>query len=349
MKSMPEIKGIPIEKGERLNFVWNADLVSFDGPLISLFKKGDDDFLFVWVDCDVSRNRWLIVPVERNPLQDYLTQHSTLLSIMKDAKVVWIFESTMTAQRRNYRNIEVDKLPESYLPKRDSYLSNSIATEAAIELANDLPSAYRIELDGELYLEDLASVPKLYQQLYSFHYGLKHVARPAVKEALSNLLKKWRGGINAVNIFTGLRSVTPSIHRAQVKGLQYASPGYIKLELLPGLAGAIRDACSKIEGEDDFAATEELYSEIYRYFRSERLSGFDRDSFAGSVVITHAQSIRLSDFVTDYFNLMGWSQYAGDFATLNLDPLAKIRMLLAYYRRLRGLRKYIAESRVRLS
>jgi hypothetical protein len=349
MKGMPQLNGIPVEKGEKLNFVWNADLVNFDGPLISLFKKGDDDFLFVWVDCDEYRNRWIAVPVERGNLQGYLTQSTSLLDIFNDADRSLVFESTRTAQKRNYRFVEPRHLPKEYLPKSDSFLSPSIATPSAVQLAQDLPTTYLIKLDGELYLDDLASVPKLYQQLYSFHYGLQHLARPAVKDALGRLLEKWRGGINAVNIFTGLRSVTPSIHRAQVKGLQFNSPGHIKLELLSGLAAEISDACANIEAKSNFKKTEELYSEVYSYFRSEKLAGFDRDGFVKSTAITSSQRKRLDEFVDEYFNLMGWTSYAENFSALGLDPLAKIRMLLAYYRRLRSLRRYIVESKVELT
>jgi len=349
VNGMPQVKGTPVEKGEKLNFVWNADLVAFDGPLISLFKKGDDDFLFVWVDCDHYRNRWVAVPVERGDLQGYLTQKTSLLEIFESADTTLVFESTMKAQKRNYRFIEPHKLPKSYLPKKDSYLTPSIATESAAQLAKDLPSTYLIKLDGELYLDDLASVPKLYQQLYSFHYGLQHLARAAVRDALGRLLDKWRGGINAVNIFTGLRSVTPSIHRAQVKGLQFNSPGHIKLELLQGLAAEISEACSKIESQRDFKVAEELYSEVYSYFRKEKLAGFDRDDFVKSSNITPAQSKRLNEFVDEYFDLMGWQSYSANFAALGLDPLAKIRMLLAYYRRLKSLRRYVKESKVKLT
>ncbi|MDR3444139.1 hypothetical protein [Dyella sp.] len=349
MNGMLDVKGIPLEKGEKLNFVWNADLVSFDGPLISLFKKGDDDFLFVWVDCDKSHNRWVVVPVERLQLQGYLTHTVTLLDIFRGASTALVFESTKKAQRRNYRLVEISQLPSEYLPQSDSHLTASLATEAAAQLAMDLPSTYLIKLDGELYLDDLASVPKLYQQLYSFHYGLEHLVRPAVKDALQRLLEKWRGGINAVNIFTGLRSVTPSIHRVQVKGLQYASPGHIKLELLTGLAAEITAACARIVPEKDFKASEDLYGEVYSYFRAEKLAGFDREGVVKSTVLTSSQTKRLNEFVDQYFKLMGWSPYAANFSALGLDSLAKIRMLLAYYRRLRGLRRYVVEKKVELT
>jgi hypothetical protein len=349
MKGMPEVKGTPLEKGEKLNFIWNADLVNFDGPLVSLFKKGDDDFLFIWVDCDSWRNRWVALPLERDDLQDYLTQKTSLFKIFNKADLVLVFESTKSAQKRNYRFIAPHLLPQSYLPDSDSFLFPSVATESAMKLAADLPSNYMIKLDGELFLDDLASVPKLYQQLYSFHYGLAHLGREAVKESLTRLLEKWRGGINAVNIFTGLRSVTPSIHRAQVKGLQFASPGYIKLDLLSSLADEISSACDRIIAMSNFKATETLYNEVYSYFRAEKLGGFEKDGFVRANSISSMQAERLNEFVDEYFGLMGWSSYANNFAALGLDPLAKMRMLLAYYRRLRSLRRYVIEKKIELT
>lgn len=346
---MPLLHGKALAKGEKLNFVWNADLVAYDGPLVSLFKKDDDDFIFFWVDCDDRHHRWIATPVGRDNLNGYLRENTTLLQIIEEAHSLLVFESTRTAQRRHLRFIQPSQLPESYKPSSDSYLYSSIATESAVQLADLHAKKYKIKLDGELYIDDIATVPKLYQQLYSFHYGLANVDRAAVKEALNRLLKKWKGGINAVNIFTGLRSVTPSIHRARVVHLQYNSPGFIELELLKELADQIDSSCDRIMSDSSFKDAEALYKEIYSYFREEKISGFDSETRVVSTHLTPRQKRRLSEYVADYFNLMGWSSHAENFASLGLEPLAQLRMLLAYYRRLKQLRQLTIAGKIKLT
>ena len=349
MMNMPQLLGKALAKGEKFNFVWNADLISYDGPLVSLFKKDDDDFIFFWVDCDNRHNRWIVTPIDRKDLSGYLTGKTTLRQIIDSANLLLVFESTKTAQRRNMRFIEPGKLSDAYRPSHDSYLDSSIATEAAVHLAGASAKKYRIKLDGELYIDDIAAVPRLYQQLYSFHYGLANVERAAVKDALSRLLQKWKGGINAVNIFTGLRSVTPSIHRARVVHLQYASPGHIELELLKELADEIDEACDRILPDDSFKHSETLYNEIYSYFRAEKIGGFDSETRIHSTRLTPTQNSRLSDYVSEYFDVMGWSSTANGFKNLGLDPLAQLRMLLAYYRRLRALRRFVVAGKIELT
>lgn len=195
-------------------------------------------------------------------------------------------------------------------------------------------------MDGELYIDDFSLVPKIYQQLYSFHYGLEHLDRPAVHGALSKLAGSWTGGFSAVHLFTGLNSVTPSIHRAKVAEIQFASPGHIKLNLLADLARRIEVSAHQIINDLSFVALEQYYSTVYRYFKENKISGFD-DERVISASLAPEIVTRLEEFVDFFFDLMKWEDYRGSFNYLNVDALHQLRVLLAYYRRLRKLRPYL--------
>ncbi|MCS4236659.1 hypothetical protein [Stenotrophomonas sp. BIGb0135] len=348
MSRLPVLPGVLIPKNEKLNFTWNADLVFYDGPLVSLFKKDDDDFIFFWVDADSRHNRWVVTPVGRGDLAQYLEARLSLRAIIDKAELLLVFEATKQAQRKNARTIVPSKLLAEYMPDQDSFLYESIATEAALQLASADVGKYRIALDGELYIDDIATVPRVYQQLYSFHYGLGNLGRPAVRTTLNRFLTSWKGGINAVNIFTGLRGVTPSIHRARVLELHYASPGHIELELLKEFAADIARTCQQIVPIESYRKSEKLYSDIYVYFRKEQLSGFDSDGGSASHRLTPMQSKALSGFVDEYFDIVNWDRYKNEFQGLGLDPLTQLRMLLAYYRRLRVLRRYSVQGKISL-
>ncbi|MGH8036495.1 MAG: hypothetical protein ACREPD_02015 [Stenotrophomonas sp.] len=348
MSKLPVLPGALIPKNEKLNFIWNADLVFYDGPLVSLFKKDDDDFIFFWVDADSRHNRWVVTPVGRADLAQYLEKTLSLRSIIDRAELLLVFEATKQAQRKNARTIVPSKLLQEYLPDQDSFLYDNIATDAALQLASADVGKYRIGLDGELYIDDIAAVPRVYQQLYSFHYGLGNLDRAAVRSALNRFLTSWKGGINAVNMFTGLRGVTPSIHRARVLELHYASPGHIELELLKEFAADIARTCQQIVPAASYGKSEKLYSDIYVYFRKEQLSGFDSDGGSASQRLTSMQRKALSKFVDQYFEIVNWAHYKDEFQGLGLDPLTQLRMLLAYYRRLRVLRRYSVEGKISL-
>ena len=61
-----------------------ADLIFFDGPLLSHFvsSKGDD-YLFYWVDRDERDNRWMVVRVSLANLQKYVAKELTLRELIE--------------------------------------------------------------------------------------------------------------------------------------------------------------------------------------------------------------------------------------------------------------------------
>lgn len=335
------IEGQKIDARTLSKHQWNADLIEFEGPLLSLYKsESGNDLLYAWLDCTSTRNRWCIIPVGRKSLRDYLEQQITLRDIYTESEWLIVFHTGSSAKRSAFTLTSWKNLPDAYLPEPDSYLTPEIATPAAEKLAEEITESYFLGLDGELYIDDFSLVPKIYQQLYSFHYGLEHLDRPAVHGALSKLARSWTGGFSAVHLFTGLNSVTPSIHRAKVAEIQFASPGHIKLNLLADLARRIEVSARQVIDEPSFIALEQFYSTAYRYFRENKISGFD-DERVISTSLAPEILTRLEEFVDFFFGLMKWEDYRSSFSYLHIDALHQLRVLLAYYRRLRKLRPYL--------
>lgn len=345
MSSLIELKGTPVDARSLPTYTWNADLIDFDGPLLSLFKTDEgQDVLFSWIDCDKKMNRWCIVPIHRELLWNYLNEKVTLRSVFLEATRILVFHSGKDSKRRRFLSIE--SLPDAYLPESDSFLRPEISTSAAKRLIADTPQDKILKLNGELYLDDLAGIPKLYQQLYSFHYGLEHLARPAVRGSVERLMSQWRGGIGAVNLFSGLKSVTPSIHRARLLQLQYNSPGFIRLSLLPKLARQIGLAMEKIESDESFLKSENLYREIYKYFKDHKIAGLeDERSLLEKTLLPH-QVNALQGYVERFISVMGWESYQNDFNSLQMSAVSQLRMLCAYYRRIRKLREFVTQGKL---
>ena len=348
-RKMQFVQGKKFAGNELPQFTWNADLIEFDGPFVSLFKSDrDDDALFVWLDCDKYKNRWCIAQLARGTLREYLNATIALRDVIDRAGELYLYDVGSSGRRSNFVAVSSELLPSNYLPAPDSYLDLSFATEAAIKLASEATELYEFKLDGDLYLEDVSAISKLITQLYSFHYGLNYSYRPAVREKLLEIMSKWHGGINAVNIFSGLKSVIPSIHRPKINRLLYASPGYIELDALPELTGHIEDSLRQVLPASAFEKTEALYSAAYVYFRKEKLSGFDDHSSVRSSSLTTAQAAQLESFIQSFFDALNWQPLSAGFKSLDNSPLSRLRVVLAYYRRLRNLRDLMQRGKVKV-
>lgn len=329
------------------DLIWNTDIIYFDGPFLSLYKKDDgQDYFISWIDCDQRRNRWAVFPVERDSLRLYLKGEMTLRNVCLEANGVIIFDTGMDAKRRNW--VELDVFPQDYLPKKTSFLRPEISTEAAKKLAEEAAVDISLGINGELYLEDLELIPKLYQQLYSFHYGVEHLDRPAVRESVKRSMHNWKGGIGAVNLFSGLKNVTPSIHRARLKELRYNSPGAIKINMLPSLAEKIKSSMQHLLPVKAYDDAERLYREIYSYFREHKITGFDDERSDVQLELNDVQKRDLKYFAKKFLGALGWEKRQDALQELGVTEISLLRMVLAYYRRLRRLRDFIVAGKLSL-
>lgn len=346
MTTLPKIKGKRISR--HFPYTWNADLIAFDGPLLSLYKgnENEEDALLSWLDCDEEINRWCIVPVKKPDFLDYLSRKKSLLELYKRTNYVTVFD-IKNFNRSNFIETKWRDLPENYLPHEDSYLDDLISTEAAKKLSANIPTNYKINLDGELYLDDLAGIPKLYLQLYSFHYGIEYLAHESVRYVFNSKISKWRGGFSVVNLFNGLKSAMPSIHRPRLFGMQYNSPGSITLDVLPDIALEIEESIHNISDERKFKEAEELYNSVYNFFSREKIRGFEREESADIGIVTNDQLDAINGFIDRFFVMMNWHDRQERFRSLEISPISQLKSLLAYYRRLRNLRKYVISGKVR--
>lgn len=346
----PRNKRLPPVEGKKVrapDLIWNTDLIYFDGPLLSLYKKDDgQDYFISWIDCDDRKNRWAVFPVERDSLHLYLKGEMTLRNVCLEAPQVVLFDTGMDAKRRNW--VELNAFPHDYLPRKTSFLRPEVSTEAAKKLAQEGAVDISLGINGELYLEDLELIPKLYQQLYSFHYGVEHLDRPAVRDSVKNSMHNWKGGFGAVNLFSGLKTVTPSIHRARLKELRYNSPGAIKLNLLPSLAERIKSSMDNLLEDNAYENAEKLYKEIYAYFREHKITGIDDERSEVQMELTDLQKKDLMFFAKKVLDVFGWEKRQAALAELGVTEISLLRMLLAYYRRLRRLRDFVVAGKLSL-
>lgn len=329
------------------DYSWYSDLVYFDGPLICLFRgSGYKDALYVWLDNSARANRWCLIPVSRSTLDSYLNQNMSLREIIQSNACVYICNHYAETGRKNYSLLSVENFPEEYMPDEDSYLYEEICTDDALLLKQERTSSYMLGLDNQLFINDLSVIPKIFEQLYSFHYGLAHLGRVSIRNTMLRLMGNWTGGISAVNIFTGLKNVIPVLHRPEVSSLQYNSPGHIELNLLPDLAQSVQDVSARVENEFIYDRLEKIYKNTYAYFRDKGLSGFDEDGGIEIRDIDLETTENLRKRVRILFRCLGWQTYQAQFDMIGAHPLQQLRAVMAYYRRLKILREYIVSEKL---
>ncbi|EFB3617493.1 TPA: hypothetical protein OF616_002773 [Escherichia coli] len=232
------------------------------------------------------------------------------------------------------------------MPDADSYLYEEICTDDALLLKQERTSSYMLGLDNQLFINDLSEIPKIFEQLYSFHYGLAHLGRISIRNTMLRLMGSWTGGFSAVNIFTGLKNVIPVLHRPEVSSLQYNSPGHIELNLLPDLAQSVQDVSVRVENEFIYDRLEKIYKNNYTYFKDKDLSGFDEGGGIELRNIDSETTENLRKRVRIFFRCLGWKTYQAQFDMIGAHPLQQLRAVMAYYRRLKTLREYIVADKL---
>ena len=134
---MKKTKGFDIQF-DFSNFKKIADLIYFEGPLLSHYISGKgDDYLFYWVDRDSHDNRWLVLRVSLASLQRYIAGELSLRELIENPNDGYLYQVDVD-DAINYHDVVLVQpcdLPAEYLPAADSYYAfEPIPSEDAGEL-----------------------------------------------------------------------------------------------------------------------------------------------------------------------------------------------------------------------
>lgn len=101
------------------------DLIYFDGPLLSTYKKEDGSlFLILWVDNTATDNRWCVIPVEDETLTSFLDKEITLRDVInKTENIIFkdLYSEGNELLERQVKKVLVKDIPEEYMPTNESY------------------------------------------------------------------------------------------------------------------------------------------------------------------------------------------------------------------------------------
>ncbi|MEK8016555.1 MAG: DUF6575 domain-containing protein [Candidatus Parabeggiatoa sp.] len=120
---METLKGFKLDKFT-LKLEHIADLISFNGPLLSLFENDfGENYFYCWCDVDERYNRWLVFRVSYEQLRRYLMEQISLhdLTLNPVEGFVYCLDIDNALQYQNVYLLRPTNLPEMYIPSTDSY------------------------------------------------------------------------------------------------------------------------------------------------------------------------------------------------------------------------------------
>jgi hypothetical protein len=203
---------------------------------------------------------------------------------------------------------------------------------------------YKITLDADWSLKDFYELPHVFAQVYALNcaFLLARSADDSEQLVYGFSSYPWRGGYSAVNFYNALGNQIPLRLRPKVKSIQYASPGWIALSLLVPAAlgiGKVIDAFVKSAG-----GVNALYTDIYKGMQDRKLMRLDVKQkeleLAEAQLNFVVKSSQLLAEGLDFENLDELNE-----ATEN--PLATLKILLSYYRRVRTLAEYSIKGKAK--
>jgi len=204
---------------------------------------------------------------------------------------------------------------------------------------------HKIEMDGEWEIQDLYLFPHRYSEVYSFLYALNEAASGNAHR-LSGAFQRypWRGGYSAVNFYDDLYSSIPKDRRPKIKRIEYASPGFIEVGAILLLVTQIdrilttaMKTCDKLDS---------IYTNIHKRAMRRRLLKLSVKEKERKLA---EEDVR---FVVESTKELAEALGIPDPAALNRltnDPLASLKILMGFYRRLRELLHFIEEGKVRIT
>lgn len=316
-----------------------ADLVYFDGPLLALFKnERSDSYLYNWCDVDERSNRWLIFRVDDRNLNGFMSGKLSLQQLVLSPPDGFLVSADVDNEGlyHNLHLLEPRDLPDDYVPAPDSFY-DEVPRVLTIDEAAASPDSYVIRIGSEWSLRDLSDLPNNYSKVYATLYSLQE-PDPQADHKVRRAYGKypWKGGYSTVNFFHSLESHLPEAAVPQIRSMQYASPGYIELELDERVAVAVKNVITA------FAAShfdlERLFKSANDELKRRKLIG-DRKS-----TITKDDEKFLRETAQTFMRLLRIGKL-DQLETLTSNPLAMLNLLRSFYRVVEKLARYEGEGK----
>jgi hypothetical protein len=319
------------------------NLVYYDGPQLMLGQDGRGaTYLALAVPSDSGdAYRFLAVAVPEAKLEEYFNEVVDLRHVFRHpkGKRYFIVQFGTGASRRLPLEV-ISGVPSAWLPEAGFFASQH--TEIAEDFENAATSALTIPIDGRWDMTDLAQFPNKYTDVYAFLFATEETSHESEHSAAIETAKlqemfqryPWGGGISTVNFYNDLYRAIPRHQRLRVREIQYASPGFIRIEANASLSEHIKSLVQNMM--TNWESVRAAYDELYDGLSQRGFLGVARADIAarsGDHGFAENGCRRLA--VALHFD--GVSRVAG---LCGDDWIATAKILLSFYRRIQDLASF---------
>lgn len=360
---MEQIKGTSIPTLPWKNLDKIADLIYFEGPLLSLFKNNrGDNYFYYWCDANETHNRWIILRITDKDLNFFVNKKITLTELITKPSDGFVFTVDID-DNLEYHNIFIlspSALPHSYIPQEDSFYESEVNPLIPAESITKNKQSYRLLLDGAWAFGEFSIVPEVYNQVYAFFYAINQIGQISDNSLKDSFISfPWLGGYSAVNFYNKIWEVIPKDKQPQVSSIQYASPGWIELELNTSIAFLIKNSiAAHTTGYDEL---DTVYKEIHKDLSKRKLLREAKVSTNNIIPEERAKVKELEkarfklkkddlDYVINANQIMAknirLNEQVNQINEMTQDPLVTLKILLSFYRRIKILARFQIEGKV---
>lgn len=243
------------------------------------------------------------------------------------------------------KRAKASDIDESVYPEPGIFSTTHTHPLGGVANANDDPQ--RFNIDGVWEARDFSQFHGKLADTYSLLFIAQKLdsAAPSKEEALflrSSISEKpWKGGGSYLSFYGGVKEDAVSLHPLRVAGIEYHSPGYIDLagnrEVLSDIIRSINDV---IRQEADIVKN---YRAIYKSLKAEGLLGANKDyGFSNQATVKYVlnQTFALAQRMSLPNGELILNACDGNVAVF-------AKLVLSYYRRIKGLSNFVVEGRVR--
>jgi hypothetical protein len=201
---------------------------------------------------------------------------------------------------------------------------------------------HKIYIEGRWELHDLYLFPQRYGEIYSFLYALS-ASGPRGRFVEIFQRYPWRGGYSAVKFYDDLYLSISSDQRPRIASIEYGSPGYIELSAVLLIVTQIDRILNGVMKSWD--RVDAIYTKIHKRAMQRRLLKLNVKERERRL---SAEEVRFAARACEELSHAIGLGDCGELNRLTRDPLASLKILMAFYRRLSELLSFIDQGKVRI-
>lgn len=111
---------------QTFSFKWIEDFIYYDGPLLSLVESDGRKFFLFYMDNDYHFNRWLVIEISEQDLQDYAAKDRSLLQLINAKSVFLIADIDTEIAVKRLFEVSREDIDNAFLPSENSYFCEEL-------------------------------------------------------------------------------------------------------------------------------------------------------------------------------------------------------------------------------